>query len=219
CRDRSPVVELDIDAGFVFINPNSTDTLIQGRTRCHRNLRKTIVELGPQRQVSGRPSFVVRSVTLNGVVVKANAVEGTIHKVIEFRLEIRKPRERESVDPTGACLVPRKDGFVDDDDRVPLLCERCRRSGTARSCSNDQNINSRAHYSYQRLFQSWISPSTSSWLDACRSIVKRPRVEVHFVRSVIMCPHHRMRKPFGELFSERLFGYGKHFSTIRLYGD
>src|SRR5262249_9977449 len=110
--EYSPVAELRMDAGFVFINPDSTDTLIEGRTRCRRGLRKTIVELRPQRQISGRPSFVVRSVTLNGGVVKTNAVEGTIHKVIEFRLEIRKPRQPESVDPTGAWLVSRNDHFL-----------------------------------------------------------------------------------------------------------
>src|SRR5262249_40550680 len=126
----SPIAEPRMDAGFVFINPNNTDTLIEGRTGCRRKLRKTIIELGPQRQISGRPSFVVRSGALNGVVVKANAVEGTIDKVIEFRLEIRKPRERESVDPAGARLVSRKDRFVDDGDRMPRLCERCRCSGT-----------------------------------------------------------------------------------------
>src|SRR5215475_6155826 len=149
--EYSPVAELRMDAGFVFINPNSTDTLIEGRTRCHRNLRKAVVELGPQRQIPRGVSLVVCPMTRDRLIVKTNPVEGTIHKVIEFRLEIRKPRERESVDPTGACLVSRKDRFVDDGDRMPLLCERCRCSGTARSCSNDQNINSGAHHSYQRL--------------------------------------------------------------------
>src|SRR5947209_4121214 len=116
-----------------------------------------MVEFGSQRQISGWLSFVVRSVTRNSLVVKTNPLERTINKVIEFPLEIRKSREGQSIDPTGPCLVSRKDGFVDDGDRMPLLRERRRRRGTARAGADDQNINSDAHYSYQLCLDSRIS--------------------------------------------------------------
>src|SRR5207249_4318240 len=94
------------------------------RARCRRYLHETMIELRPQRKIAGRLWFFVRPVTRNRLVIETNPVERTINQVIEFRLEIRKSRESESVDPTRAGLVSWEYGFVDNGDRMPHLPER-----------------------------------------------------------------------------------------------
>ena len=63
--------------------------------------------------------------TRDRLIVEANPVEGTVDQVLDFRLEIRKSRESESIDPTGAGLMTWKDGFVDDGNGMPKLHESC----------------------------------------------------------------------------------------------
>ena len=87
-----------------------------------------MIEFGPKRQIPGRLSFVVRTLARNRLIVKANPVERTIDEIGQFRLQVGESREGESVDPTRACLVPGKNRFIDDRNRMAQIRKSCRRS-------------------------------------------------------------------------------------------
>src|SRR5262245_21576007 len=100
-----------------------------------------MIEPGSKRQITGRCAIVTGALTRYRLVVEADSVERTVDQIVQFRLQVRKSRERERIDPAGTGFVAREGRFIDDRNRVAKIREcRCRR-GTAGSCTDDQGIN------------------------------------------------------------------------------
>src|SRR5262245_10213228 len=137
------IAEIGSHTILVFLKSYRANALEQFGASADGDVCQTMIELGSQRQVSGGPSFLVGAVTADRSVVEPNSVERTIHQVGELRLEIRKPFERERIDPTGAGLVPWKDSLIEDSYAVPMFDKCSCRRRAAGPRADDQDINGR----------------------------------------------------------------------------
>ena len=139
----TPVAEIGLDAILVLFDAYGSDSLVYLGASADRDICQTLIELGSQGQVSGRPSFVVRAMIGDRPVIEPNPMERTIDEVWELGLKVRESFERERINPTGAGFVPRKNSLVDHGYAVAMFDECGCRSRAAGSGADDQDINGR----------------------------------------------------------------------------